>query len=172
MMVQEVKLSEIQIQSKVFQYLWNNYPETRDCFYHVASEAKRTVIEWGQQKASGFRKGIQDINFLFNKGFYPIEFKSEGGEITPHQKAVHSAHARQGFPTHIFYNSEDGLLFLECIIKGGDISEFNSFISPYSKRPDLYKQLAKEARQSDCKHVGNPCKKCFFIAGTKPTVLF
>lgn len=163
--------SEIQIQGEFFRKCWNELPETRDCLYHVANEAKRTEIEWAQLKASGFRKGIQDMHFAYEGKFYHIELKTEEGKLSPHQKAIHCAHARQGFNTWVFRCPKIAFEFVKSIVLGLGISEFNEHVSAYSLHPEMYSIFALEAKQSDCKHKGSPCIKCNWVKGTKLTVL-
>lgn len=163
--------SEIQIQGEFFRKCWNELPETRDCLYHVANEAKRTEIEWSQLKASGFRKGIQDMHFAFKGSFYHIELKTEDGKLSPHQKAVHCAHAGQGFPTWIFRCPTVAFEFVKSIVVGNGTISFSHYKSPYCLKPEMYQLFALEAKQSDCKHKGSPCVKCNWIKGMKLTVL-
>lgn|SRR5690606_7941161 len=143
--------SENKILSEAFKFLWNNHPEIRYCFYHVANEAKRTPIEWSMLKAIGFTKGIQDIHFLFKGHAYQIEMKTPTGRIDPWQKVVHCAHFNQGFVTYIFRTSKDLIDFITCIITEGDKlarQKFKDFHSPYCLPIEELPKLIKDAKKN------------------------
>lgn len=84
-------LSEIQLQSKCFQWTWNQYPETRRCFFHVPNGGSRNKIEAGQLKASGVVAGIPDMILVWKCVPYAFEFKTETGILSESQKEVHKA---------------------------------------------------------------------------------
>lgn len=89
----EVKLykSEIQIQAECFQFLWNNYPLTRRCFFHVPNGGSRNKIEGMQLKASGVVPGVCDMILLWRGRAYGFEVKTSIGIISPDQEKVHAA---------------------------------------------------------------------------------
>lgn len=125
--------SEIKIQATGCQFIWNKYPETRYCLYHVANEAQRSPVEWGMLKAAGFINGIQDLHFDWSGKSYRIEMKTETGVISDDQKVVHAAHMSQGFKTYVFRTAENLITFIGDIVKGYDLIYWDQFISPYCK---------------------------------------
>lgn len=84
-------LTEIQLQSKCFQWTWNEYPETRRCFFHVPNGGSRNKIEAGQLKASGVVAGIPDMVLVWRLKPYGFEFKTPTGVLSDKQKLVHTA---------------------------------------------------------------------------------
>jgi len=125
--------SELKIQAKACQFIWNKYPQTRYCLYHVANEAKRSPVEWGMLKAAGFINGIQDMHFVWSGNTYRIEMKTETGIISDDQKIVHAAHMTQLSPTYILRTSEDLVTLIGDIVKGFDLTYWTAFISPFCK---------------------------------------
>lgn len=153
-----MRTSELKIQAEACKFIWNKYPQTRYCLIHVANEAKRSAIEWSMLKSAGFIKGAQDLEFRWNNFVYFIEVKANGGKIDPWQKVVHCANSKQGFNTWVLWSAKDIILFIEDVMKG-NVKDWNSKISPYCNFEDI-NILIKQAKQSDCKHNGNPCTKC------------
>lgn len=153
-----MRTSELKLQAEACQYIWNKYPKTRYCLIHVANEAKRSAIEWGMLKSAGFIKGAQDLEFRWNGKVYFIEVKASGGHIDPWQKVVHCANSNQGFNTWVLWSAKDIITFVEDAMNG-NVNGWDSSVSPYCGFNDL-DLLIKEAKQSDCKHYGNPCSKC------------
>ena len=145
-----MRKSELKVQAEACSYIWHNLPQTRYCLFHVANEAQRSAIEWGQLKAAGFIKGIQDLMFFWDGNVYAIEVKSEGGKIDPWQKVTHRAHYGQGIVTYVFWNSEDIVAFVSGIVAGTNY-DWESNISPYSSTSHEIKDLIRLAVISDCK---------------------
>lgn len=128
------KITEDQFLAEAVKEIWNTMPETRYCFFHIASEAKRTVMEWAQLKAKGFIAGIQDLQFVFKGTVYHIELKTEIGVISPEQAVVHCAHFNQGFPTYIFRDSESLVMFVRDVVSMDEKdvrSKYSYAHSPY-----------------------------------------
>lgn len=99
-------LSEIQIQAQCFSWLWNSYPETRRCFFHVPNGGKRSPIEAAQLKASGVVAGIPDMLFVWKGNMHAFEFKDDKGRVSEAQVLVHQAWTLQGFKTEIVRSLE------------------------------------------------------------------
>jgi hypothetical protein len=86
--VAALPITEIQLQSKCFQWTWNQYPETRRCFFHVPNGGSRNKIEAGQLKASGVVAGVPDMLLVWKGSVYAFEFKTETGVLSDAQKEV------------------------------------------------------------------------------------
>ncbi len=85
-------MTELQIQSKAFQTIWNFFPKTRGLFYHIPNGGGRTIVEGANLKASGVIAGIPDMHLAIPNGDYPsmyIEVKKMGGMPSQKQFDVH-----------------------------------------------------------------------------------
>lgn len=82
-------MSEIQLQAKCYQWMWNFHPETRYLFFAVPNGGTRNMIEATQLKASGLLAGIPDCIFMWKGKGYGIEFKTDTGRLSPAQVKVH-----------------------------------------------------------------------------------
>lgn len=122
-------MTEDQICAKAVQFIWNNYPQTRNCLIHIPNEAKRSVVEHGQMKAKGLIKGAQDYIFLWDKKCYMIEMKDATGKVRPEQLNVHAAHLNQGITTHVFRDSETFIAFIEQILNQGVTTGYEKYLS-------------------------------------------
>jgi hypothetical protein len=98
---------EDQLLTHCHKYLWNNYPDSRLCCWHVANERKTNAIHGGQLKAKGVIAGVPDYVINHNSKTYYIEFKTDIGTITHQQFDVHKALLKQGFVTVIIRNFDD-----------------------------------------------------------------
>ena len=67
--------SEIQLQATCYQWLWNNYPQTRRCMAHVPNGGSRNKVEAAQLKAAGVLAGVHDLFFYWKKQLYWFELK-------------------------------------------------------------------------------------------------
>jgi hypothetical protein len=70
-----INMSEIQIQAKGYQYLYNNYPQLRGCLFHVPNGGTRNKAEASQLKASGVTSGIPDLLLIHNGKLFACEVK-------------------------------------------------------------------------------------------------
>lgn len=89
-------MNEAQIQAECFKWLWNNFPDTRRCFFHVPNGGKRTIVEAAQLKAMGTVAGIPDCLFVWNGRIHAFEFKDDKGRVSIEQEKVHAAWDAQG----------------------------------------------------------------------------
>lgn len=109
-------MTEIQLQAKCFQWLWNTVPESRTLFFHVPNGGSRNAIEGMQLKASGVIAGIPDCLFIPNGHVYGFEFKTHIGRTSPQQDKIHAYWNKQGITVFItrspdqFYNQISPLL--------------------------------------------------------------
>lgn len=78
--------AEDDLQSKCFQWAWNNYPEERQMLFHVNNKSKN-AIEGNQMKAKGVVAGISDMVLIRDKGRVVwMEFKTLTGKQRDKQK--------------------------------------------------------------------------------------
>jgi hypothetical protein len=93
-----IKQSENAIQASSFQWLWNQYPQTRRLFFSIPLGGLRTPTEAVTLKATGAVKGTPDT-LLAMPGMwqgckYPvmfIEFKTDSGKLSEEQVKSHAA---------------------------------------------------------------------------------
>jgi hypothetical protein len=79
-------MTELQLQSKCFQWAWNEYPETRRLLFHVPNGGKRSKREAMNLKASGVVAGIPDMPFLWKGRLYAFEFKVDRNGLSDDQE--------------------------------------------------------------------------------------
>lgn len=135
-------MSELQLQATCFQWLWNIYPETRLCCWHVTNEMKPYPAETPEQaakrgcpvelaypgesgrdfsirvakaKAAGLVSGVWDMHFVWN-GFHIWEFKVGKNTLTKEQVAFKQAILRN-MPSARFSVFYDEKSFQEYIVK-------------------------------------------------------
>lgn len=110
------EMNELQLQTFCFQYLWNSYPLTRRCFFHVPNGGSRNRIEGMQLKASGVVAGVPDMCLVWKGRMYGIEFKTLTGTLSTAQKEVHEAWAAQGIIVHVVRSFEQFKELIQKII--------------------------------------------------------
>lgn len=80
---------EAKIQTECFVWAWNNYPETRKLFFHVANEVgENNAIKGALLRSSGVIAGVADMLMLIARGRFHglcVEFKTEVGRQSPAQ---------------------------------------------------------------------------------------
>jgi hypothetical protein len=111
-------MSEIQIQTKAYQHLHNNYPKIRGLLFHVPNGGGRNVIEGMQLKASGVVPGIPDLLFINDGKLHYIEVKKPGGVVSEPQIAIHAIWKLNGVEGIVAYSSKqivDYVLNLTCL---------------------------------------------------------
>lgn len=106
-------LSEIQIQAKGYQYIFNNFPALRQLIFHVPNGGSRDAREGMQLKASGVTAGVPDLLFISQGKLHFIEvkraserFKSSGG-CSQTQIELHKIWHTAGIPGIIAYSSQE-----------------------------------------------------------------
>lgn len=109
-------MSEIALQSRCFQRLWNEYPQTRFLFFAVPNGGYRRPVEAMQLKASGTVNGIPDCILLWDGSTYGFEFKFGDGRLSKDQIAVHKAWTIAGIPVFIIYTDEQFWSHIKIII--------------------------------------------------------
>ena len=108
---------EAVLQSRCFQWLWNEHPETRGLYFAVPNENSRSVYESKKQqlvsgamrKAVGVYSGVSDTILLFPRGGFHgacIEFKTIIGRQSSSQAEWQSKVEGVGF-YYTIVRSED-----------------------------------------------------------------
>ena len=59
------------------------------CWFHPANGGARSPVEAAIFKGLGVKAGVPDLVIVYRGRFIAIELKSEGGRLTPAQKAMH-----------------------------------------------------------------------------------
>jgi len=147
-MVDESNWSEGKIQQTAITYIRNKYNDLYGVIYHIPNGGFRDDLTASVMTGQGVTPGIQDLHLIWNGKFYPIEVKTETGEVSAAQKVVHAQHDKQGFKTYIFKTSEQIIYFFEWVIAGKSLDAFNRFISPYSngEKLEIYREELKAER--------------------------
>lgn len=78
-------MSEIKLQSVIFQWVWNFHPKTRRCLWHVPNGQGRSKIEAMMLKSSGVVAGVHDLHFIWEGKFYVFELKFQNGKQSKEQ---------------------------------------------------------------------------------------
>ena len=96
-------LSEVKIQSQIFQWHWNNYPKERGLLcYNLNNSANK--IDGNRNKALGLIKGRADMVYYYNSSAVMIELKNAKGKQSKDQILWQELLESQGF-TYIVIRS-------------------------------------------------------------------
>lgn len=74
--------NELQLQSKLWEWAWNNLPNNRKQFWAVPNGLKLNPVQAAWGKASGLLSGVWDLHAFHLGQFHIIEAKTEYGELT------------------------------------------------------------------------------------------
>jgi hypothetical protein len=107
--------SEIQLQSRCFQWAHNTYPSLRGLLFSVPNGGYRNKIEAGQLKSSGVIAGIPDLLCLFG-GVTGIEMKIPGGHVSDAQAKIHERWRAAGIRVEVCYSFEEFQSIIKSII--------------------------------------------------------
>ena len=105
-------MSELKLQSDIFQYHWNNYPHERGLLFHVNNKA-RNAIEGNKMKAMGVVSGVSDLIYL-KPGGKPLllELKFEDGLQSKEQKSWQIRTQAAGYEYKIIRSLADFIILL------------------------------------------------------------
>jgi len=109
LMEQKPALSEAAMQAEIFQFYWNNYPETRRRIFHCPNGGSRNKIEAVQLRAQGVVSGIPDLLCIGLNGFFAIELKLPSGIVSPEQKAVHEVWNKSGQRVYVCWSKQEAM---------------------------------------------------------------
>jgi hypothetical protein len=102
--------SEVKIQSQIFQWHWNNYPEERGLLcYNLNNSANK--IQGAQNKALGLIKGRSDLVYYYKGSATMIELKNATGKQTKEQIVWQELVESQGFIYLVMRSLEDFIEF-------------------------------------------------------------
>lgn len=93
--------SEDRITQEIVTWMWNTYPQTRKCFFHVPNEGKRGKLEAIRLKAMGVVAGIPDLILAWRGRIYGFEVKTDTGAQSDNQKAIQKSWDENGNPYYI-----------------------------------------------------------------------
>ena len=79
------QVTEIKLQSDIFQWHWNTHPDQRGQLFHV-NQKSRNAIEGNHMKAIGVMPGVSDLIFIRKGKVLFIELKTDTGQQRPIQK--------------------------------------------------------------------------------------
>lgn len=68
-------ISEDQLQAACTQWLWNTYPQTRRCLFHIPNGGSRNAREAVKLRAMGVVAGVHDLCFIWASRVYFFELK-------------------------------------------------------------------------------------------------
>lgn len=108
--------SEDRIQQEIFTWMWNTYPATRRCFFHVPNEGKRGKLEAIRLKAMGVVAGIPDLILVWGGKAYGFEVKTDVGIQSPIQKQVQQAWQDQDTPIVVVRSLEGFQVVVNSIL--------------------------------------------------------
>lgn len=99
-------MTETQLQSTIFQWHWNNFPEQRGQLFHV-NQKSRNAIEGNHMKAMGVIAGVSDLILIQQGKVLFIELKTEDGTQKPAQKKFQQVVETLGHQYYIIRNLQD-----------------------------------------------------------------
>ncbi len=116
---QPLDKSEIQIQTEMFQWAWNTYPQTRRLLFHVPNGGNRSAREGVQFKASGVIAGVPDLLFIWNGQTYGFEVKTLNGTVSKVQSDLHSIWEANGISVKVVRELWEFQVHFKAIINPG-----------------------------------------------------
>ena len=106
----ESMISEVKIQSQIFQWHWNNYPEERGLLcYNLNNSANK--IQGNQNKALGLIKGRSDMVYYYNGTAVMIELKNATGKQSKEQIQWEATIKKAGFQYIVMRSLQDFIDF-------------------------------------------------------------
>lgn len=102
---------ESRLQSRCFQWCWNEFPETRRLLFHVENErTDGNKIDGARRVAMGLIAGVSDLILLMPRGRWHglcIEMKTPIGSQKERQKEWQRLVESQGYRYEIVRTEED-----------------------------------------------------------------
>lgn len=89
-------MTEDQLQSKIFQYVWNEYPNLRRKLWAVPNGGDRNKREAAKFKATGVISGVHDLHFIYKQKFYTFELKVANNKFSENQLLFQKAIEQEG----------------------------------------------------------------------------
>jgi len=110
-------MSEAKLQSKIFQFTWNNHPNTRGLIFHVPNGGFRKKREANTLKATGVIAGIPDLLFIWKGTLHAFELKAQSGRVSASQLVIHEKWKEHRIETHIIRSMDQFKTVFNEIIK-------------------------------------------------------
>jgi len=105
-------LSEVKIQSQIFQWHWNNYPKERGLLcYNLNNSANK--IDGNRNKALGLIKGRSDLVYYFQGQAIMLELKTAKGKQSRDQTQWQELIEANGFRYLVLRSLEEFKQFKE-----------------------------------------------------------
>lgn len=133
-----------QIQAELFQYIWNNYPQARRCFWHTPNESlkstfiqqecervcatlpgwlrsifvayeKQFLINLSKRKAVGVLSGVTDLVLYWGRVMYMFDIKIGLDRLSESQKKFIEANELQGGKFYEINSFKQGKEIIEGI---------------------------------------------------------
>ena len=89
-------MTEDQLQATIFEWAWNNYPQTRYCLWAVPNGGLRDKHTAHKLKATGTLSGVHDLHFFWQGKFYTFELKVGKNKLTYNQEKFRDVIEHQG----------------------------------------------------------------------------
>jgi len=103
-----MEANEARIQQNAFIRLWNDFPASRGCLFHIANErASGSAREGAMLKGMGVIAGVPDLCLVWNGRVYWFEVKTAKGVLSKAQKALHQNWSEQGINVKILRSEEE-----------------------------------------------------------------
>ena len=99
-------LSEVKIQTQIFQWHWNSFPDERGLLcYNLNNSANK--IDGNRNKALGLIKGRSDMVYYYQSSAYMIELKNAKGKQSKEQILWQELLESQGFTYVVIRSLEE-----------------------------------------------------------------
>ena len=105
--------SELQLQSRSFTHLWNNYPELRGRVFTINNNSENR-IKGSINKALGVIAGVSDMVMLIRQSVIWIEWKVETGRQSKQQIEFQKLVQSLGMEYYIVRTQEE---FIELVLR-------------------------------------------------------
>lgn len=106
------QLSESKIQQDAIMHIWNKFPETRLCLFHIPNGMFSNAREGAKFKAQGVIAGVPDLVFVWAGKTHYIEVKTANGRLSPGQIELHKKWAEQGVQVNVMRTSKEIIDFI------------------------------------------------------------
>jgi len=109
---------EEKIQQEIILKMWNEYPETRLCLFHVPNGGYRNALEGAKLKAMGVISGVPDLCLCWGGKSHWIELKAgDAGRLSTAQINLHKKWAENGIEVKVFRSAQGCIDYFLSIIK-------------------------------------------------------
>lgn len=110
-------------------HIWNNYPDTRLCLFHIPNGMNTNAREGAKFKAQGVIAGVPDLVFVWAGKTHYIEVKTATGRLSDRQKALHQKWSEQGVDVRVVRSSAEIIAIVAELVQR---SKFDEMCTPPS----------------------------------------